>query len=85
MFFWLEPKEPKVQGLTNAPLFVRPTHKDSDYLHVVFVFVVIGRSVSFVLCEATEGAAFSLAFFIELNFILQAKKRRYYFPYKINE
>ena len=29
MFFWLEPKEPKAQGQTNAPLFVRPSTLDS--------------------------------------------------------
>ena len=34
LFFWLEPKEPKIQGHPPAggPPFVRPAHLDSDRL-----------------------------------------------------
>ena len=43
MFFWLDPKEPKVQEKKNgSALFFGPTHKDSDDLKVVFLFVVAG-------------------------------------------
>jgi len=60
MFFWLEPKEPKVQGKHHRSAdFARATHKDSDHLKVVFLNEIESRRPCFVLCGTTGGAAFS--------------------------
>jgi len=62
MFFWLEPKESKVQGKHHRSAgFARPTHKDSDHLKVVFLDETESRRPYFVLCDTSGGAAFSLA------------------------
>ena len=45
----------------GGPLFVRPTHKDSDCLKVDLLFILVGRRVCIVLCVSTGGADFSLA------------------------
>ena len=76
-FFWLEPKEPKVQEKTNGSArFSGPTHKDFNSLKVVCLFEVEGRGLHCMLNEATGGADFSLALFIEECDLQQAKKRR---------
>jgi len=36
MFFWLEPKEPKVQAPANAPPPGRPTHNNTPKDCIVF-------------------------------------------------
>ncbi len=56
----------KDQVLPNAPLANRPTHffNSSDFIYLSHS-LTLNRSIvklAVVLCETTEGAAFSLAF-----------------------
>ena len=86
LLFGIDPKsipifigifDKKDQVSPIAPPAKRPTHKDPDNLKFVYMLAVEGRRLRYVLCEATGGAAFSLALFILGSFLLQAKKRRW--------
>ena len=84
-FPWWKKKQ-KDQGQTNAPLFVRPTHKHSEKSNVVCIIALTGWILHFVLCQTTEGADFSLAFFKLIGCWQKAKKRRWnYLPQRINK
>jgi hypothetical protein len=62
-------KKQKIKEKRMLRRFSGPTHKDSDNLKVIFVFIVAEPKLCFVLCGATKGAAFSLRVFMIISFL----------------
>ena len=59
LFFWLEPKEPKIQVPANAPPPERPTHMQTQKLRRCFFFPKrIAGGSRFVILNDPEGAVF---------------------------
>jgi hypothetical protein len=78
LFFVLKQrKETKENSRTKEWLrpFVRPTHRDSDFLESVYWFCSDSAILRFVLCGDTEGADFFAWFVYSICLVLVRRKR----------